>query len=39
MQPFMGHLRSLDLSSREAFARQDSAACEELSALFLDAVS
>jgi D-amino peptidase len=39
MAPFMGHLRSLDLSSREAFERQDSAACEELTALFLDAIS
>jgi D-amino peptidase len=39
MQPFMGHLRALDLSSREAFERQDPGACEELTALFLDAVA
>jgi D-amino peptidase len=39
MQPFMGHLRTLDLSSREAFERQDPGACEELTALFLDAVA
>jgi hypothetical protein len=35
----MGHLRSLDLSSREAFERQDAGACEELASLFLDAIS
>jgi len=39
MQPFMGHLRALDLTSREAFERQDAAACEELASLFLDAIS
>jgi D-amino peptidase len=39
MAPFMGHLRALDLSSREALDRQDPAALEELTALFLDAIS
>jgi len=39
MAPFMGHLRALDLSSREAFERQDPAEREELTALFLDAIS
>jgi D-aminopeptidase len=39
MAPFMGHLRSLDLSSREAFERQDATVCEELTVLFFDAIS
>jgi len=39
MQPFMGHLRALDLTSREAFGRQDAGACEELASLFLDAIA
>jgi D-amino peptidase len=39
MAPFMGHLRALDLSSREALERQDARACEELAQLFLDAIA
>jgi hypothetical protein len=37
--PLLSHLRALELSSREALERQDPAACEELTALFLDAIA
>jgi D-amino peptidase len=39
MAPFMGHLRALDLSSREALDRQDQAALGELAELFLAAIA
>jgi D-aminopeptidase len=39
MEPFMGHLRALDLSSREAFERQDPEALGQLTGLFLAAIA